>query len=136
RRTEAMIGQRPSGSDPGIRVATRIAVALAFTVTGIDKFFVSYWTQVFAVIGVGQWFRYFTGVVEIVGGLFFLAPATTTLGAALLIPTMIGAMTTQVVVFKRPADSLFPAIYLVGVIVAYSILRPIPRRTRLTDEKL
>jgi putative oxidoreductase len=124
---------RPQQSDFGITVATRIAVAFTFTLTGMDKFLVSaYWTQVFAAIGLGQWFRYFTGIVEIFGGLLFLVPATTTFGAVLLIATMIGAMCTQAFVFKWPADSLFPAIYLVGVVIAYLILRPVTHPTVTT----
>lgn len=125
---------RPQQSDAGITIATRIAVAFTFALTGMDKFLVSaYWTQVFAAIGLGQWFRYCTGIVEIVGGLLFLVPATTTLGGVLLIATMIGAMCTQAFVFKRPADSLFPAIYLAGVVAAYAILRPVRRPTVTTD---
>jgi len=124
-----MIVQRPQRSDSGIHAATRIAVAFAFAITGTDKFLVSdYWTSVFAAIGLGQWLRYFTGVVEILGGLLFLIPAATTLGAALLIATMLGAMATQAFVLKRPVNSLLPAIYLAGVVVAYTMLRPMGER--------
>ena len=108
------------------RLALRISVALVFAGTGLEKFSGdprSYWVHVFAAIGLGQWFRYFTGVVEMLGGLLFLIPRATMLGAALLTAAMVGAMTVQVVVFKHPADILFPGLYLVGVVLAYAKLR-------------
>ena len=119
----------PDQSDPATSIAIRISVALVFTLTGLDKFLQSpHWDHVFKAIGWGQWFRYFTGAVEILGGLMFLLPVTTTLGAALLVATMLGAMTVQFVVFHRPADSLFPGAYLAGVIAAYLKLRSGRRR--------
>ena len=108
------------------RLALRISVALVFAGTGLEKFSgdpTSYWVHVFTAIGLGQWFRYFTGVVETVGGLLFLIPRATMLGAALLIAAMVSAMTVHVVVFKHPADSLFPGLYLAGVVLAYVKLR-------------
>ena len=106
--------------------ALRISVALVFAGTGLEKFpadATSYWVHVFARIGLGQWFRYFTGVVETLGGLLFLIPRATTVGAALLAASMVGAMTVHVFVFKHPADSLFPGVYLAGVLIAYAKLR-------------
>jgi uncharacterized membrane protein YphA (DoxX/SURF4 family) len=116
----------PSDSSSATTLALRISVALVFAGTGLEKFSgdpTSYWVHVFAAIGLGQWFRYFTGVVETVGGLLFLIPRATILGAALLIASMVGAMVVHVVVFKHPADSLFPGLYLVGVVLAYAKLR-------------
>ena len=123
-----------SGSDSTTTTATtwalRISVALVFAGTGLEKLPndpTSYWVHIFADIGLGQWFRYFTGVVETVGGLLFLIPAATTVGAALLVASMVGAMTVNVIVFKHPADSLFPGLYLVGVLIAYAKLRAVSR---------
>ncbi len=113
-------------STSATRLALRISVALVFAGTGLEKFSsdpTSYWVHVFADIGLGQWFRYFTGVVETLGGLLFLIPRATTLGAALLVASMVGAMVVHIAVFKHPADSLFPGLYLVGVVIAYAKLR-------------
>jgi len=113
--------------------ALRISVALVFAGTGLEKFSAdptSYWVHVFANIGLGQRFRYFTGIVETLGGLLFLIPRATTVGAALLVASMVGAMTVHIFVFKHPADSLFPGVYLVGVVVAYARLRT-PRRAAM-----
>ena len=113
-----------SQSDTATNFAIRVSVALVFTLTGLDKFLQSpEWDQVFKAIGWGDWFRYFTGIVEMAGGLMFLLPATTIVGAALLTAAMIGAMTFHIAVLRQPANILFPGAYLVGVLLAYQVLR-------------
>ena len=113
-----------SQPDTATNFAIRISVALVFGLTGFDKFLQSpEWDQVFKAIGWGDWFRYFTGIVEMAGGLMFLLPATTTVGAALLTAAMIGAMTFHIAVLRQPANILFPGAYLVGVLLAYQVLR-------------
>jgi len=115
-----------SSTDSATAFALRVSVALVFAATGIEKFPsgpTEYWVRTFAAIGLGQWFRYFTGVVETVGGLLFLVPATTTIGAALLTAAMLGAMAVQALVFRHPADALFPGAYLAGVVLAFAKLR-------------
>ena len=100
--------------------ALRLSVALIFALTGLEKFSVSpYWSQVFDAIGLGQWLRYFTGAVELIGGLLFLVPPATIAGAGLLVAAMSGAMAVHIVVFRHPADSVFPGAYLIGVVLAF-----------------
>ena len=54
-----------------------ILVALIFLSEGAAKFPESrLWLRVFDQIGFGQWFRSFTGVVEIAGALLLIVPAT------------------------------------------------------------
>lgn len=48
--------------------------------------------QSFEMIGIGQWFRYLTGVLEVAGGIMLLAPQTAALGAMLLAVVMVGAV--------------------------------------------
>jgi uncharacterized membrane protein YphA (DoxX/SURF4 family) len=45
----------------------------------------------FNVVGLGQWFRYFTGTIELVGAIGLLIPRTGRLAALLLSLVMIGA---------------------------------------------
>jgi putative oxidoreductase len=45
----------------------------------------------FDAIGVGQWFRYVTGLVELTGAALILIPKTRVIGAGLLAGTMLGA---------------------------------------------
>lgn len=48
--------------------------------------------QEFGVIGLGQWFRYLTGTIEVVSAVLLLTPSLAAYGAAALVVTMIGAI--------------------------------------------
>ena len=48
--------------------------------------------QEFGVIGLGQWFRYLTGAIEVVSAVLLLIPAVAAYGAAALAVTMVGAI--------------------------------------------
>ncbi len=48
--------------------------------------------QEFEIIGFGQWFRYFTGALEVMGGIFLLTPRMSPFGALILATVMIGAV--------------------------------------------
>ena len=69
----------------------------------------------FDAIGVGQWFRYVTGLIEVVAAVALLIPRFAVFGALLLVPTMLGAIATHLfVVGGSPAA---PAFLLVGAVV-------------------
>ncbi len=55
----------------------------------------------FQQIGLGDWFRYFTGALELVGGVAVLLPAVSALGAALLLVVDVGACIAQVEVLHQ-----------------------------------
>ena len=48
--------------------------------------------QLFQAIGLGQWFRYLTGFMEVGGAVLLLIPGLSGLGAALLTGVMAGAV--------------------------------------------
>ena len=82
-------------------------------------------------IGLGQWFRYFTGATEGIAGILLLVPATTAFAAAYLTLVCVGALIAQVVVLH---DDVIHAIIL-GVILGLiawigrdDILRPFVAR--------
>jgi putative oxidoreductase len=50
----------------------------------------------FEAIGVGQWFRYLTGTLEVAGALLLLIPRLSGLGALMLFGVMVGAVVTHV----------------------------------------
>jgi putative oxidoreductase len=54
--------------------------------------------QMFDMIGVGQWFRYLTGAIEVVSAIALLIPSLALFGALALIPTMVGGILTHVFV--------------------------------------
>lgn len=102
----------------------RILLALAFGAAGLAKLAgVPQMVQVFDAIGFGQWFRYLTGVVEIVGAVLLLVPAAGFFGGLLLAATMVCAVATHVVLIGgNPA----PAV-LLGALAAFVAwrLRPV-----------
>jgi putative oxidoreductase len=54
--------------------------------------------QTFAAIGIGQWFRYVMGLIEFVSAIVLLIPALSGIGALLLVPMMIGAILTHLLI--------------------------------------
>src|SRR5713101_2108635 len=50
----------------------------------------------FQAIGLGQWFRYLTGSLEVAGAILLLIPRTSGLGALMLAGVMVGAVMTHV----------------------------------------
>jgi putative oxidoreductase len=61
----------------------RGSIGVVFVLFGAEKFPAgtdSMWVKLFQQIGIGQWFRYFTGVVEVLGGVLALIPWTAMAG--------------------------------------------------------
>jgi putative oxidoreductase len=65
--------------------------------------------EAFDAIGLGQWFRYLTGAVEVAGGIGLLIPALSGLAALGLVGVMIGAAITHLTVLPPASGALFPA---------------------------
>jgi putative oxidoreductase len=60
----------------------------------------------FDAIGIGQWFRYLTGSIEVVSAILLLIPSLAFYGALLLVPTMVGAVLTHLfIVGGNPAPA-------------------------------
>lgn len=55
----------------------------------------------FNTVGLGQWFRYVTGLLELVGGLAVLAPPISPFGALLLLCVDVGAFIAQISVLHQ-----------------------------------
>jgi uncharacterized membrane protein YphA (DoxX/SURF4 family) len=49
----------------------------------------------FEAIGLGQWFRYLTGTLEVAGAILLLIPRTSGLAALMLVVVMVGAVITH-----------------------------------------
>ena len=66
----------------------------------------------FDAIGIGQWFRYVTGLIEVGSAVALLVPSFAVFGALALVATMVGAVATHLfIVGGSPA---MPAILLLG----------------------
>src|SRR6266478_5693487 len=60
-------------------------------------------------IGLGQWFRYLTGALEVAGAILLLIPRTSGLAAMMLVGVMAGAVITHLFIV---GESPMPAIIL------------------------
>jgi putative oxidoreductase len=88
----------------------QIAVAGMFLMAGSMKISAApEMVATFELIGLGQWFRYLTGAIELVAALALLIPSLAAFGALLLVPTMIGAVATHLFIVGGSAT---PAIVL------------------------
>jgi putative oxidoreductase len=100
--------------------ALRLVVCAVFIIIGLEKFQNSrgsQWIAVFRHIGWGDWFRYFTGVVEVLGGLLVLIPRACLAGLLLLACTMAGALLAHLVVLHDGAVAILPALLLAGLLL-------------------
>ncbi|UGV28803.1 DoxX family protein [Rhodopseudomonas boonkerdii] len=98
----------------------RTLLALVFVAAGAAKIYgVPMLVAEFEHIGLGQWFRYLTGGLEVAGAALIIIPSTVVFGAVLLCCIMIGAVFTHLFVI---GGSAIPAIVLLvlSVIVAYA----------------
>jgi uncharacterized membrane protein YphA (DoxX/SURF4 family) len=90
--------------------ALQFLLAAAFLGAGLSKLAgVPMMIDLFDRIGVGQWFRYVTGLVEIGGAALLLVPGLAGAGAALLGTTMFFAVLTHLTIL---GDSPVPAVVL------------------------
>lgn len=63
--------------------------------------------ELFDQIGIGQWFRYVTGALEVIGAVALLIPRLVAFGALLLAVVMVGAVLTDLfVVAANPLPAL------------------------------
>ncbi|MBM2576381.1 DoxX family protein [Jannaschia sp. Os4] len=93
--------------------AFQVLAALAFLAAGGSKLIgAESMVALFDQIGMGQWFRYLTGLLEVGGAILLLIPATAWIGGALLATVMVGAIYTHVALI---GGSFVPALVLLLV---------------------
>ncbi len=76
--------------------------------------------EMFAKLGAGQWFRYLTGALEVIGAVALLVPRTAFYGAVLLALVMAGAIVTHLAVL---GGSPIPALVLLVIVGTIAWLR-------------
>jgi hypothetical protein len=100
----------------------RLGVVFAFLFIGITKFNDDprgEWFRIFEQIGLGQWFRHFTGGMQVTGALLLLTPWTRTIGAAMLGCTMIGAMFVDIFVVHAIGFAFVPLLLLCAIVATW-----------------
>jgi putative oxidoreductase len=85
-------------------------LALAFLAAGFSKLFgAEPMVATYEKIGVGQWFRFVTGIIEVLSAVLLLVPGLAGVGALLIVATMIGATFTHLFII---GGSPVPALVL------------------------
>jgi putative oxidoreductase len=99
---------------------TQVVLAAMFVMAGGSKLAgVPEMVSLFDAVGLGQWFRYLTGVIEVASALALLVPSAAVYGALLLMPTMLGAIATNVfIVHQSPVMPL--VLFLLASAVAWA----------------
>nr|WP_206663260.1 DoxX family protein [Ningiella ruwaisensis] len=99
----------------------RILLAIAFALAGFMKLIATPdMVSMFDTIGFGQWFRYFTGIVEISGAILLLTKKTKLIGTGILLVTMVVAMGIHLFVI---GGSAIPAFILFSLLCSQLIRR-------------
>ena len=97
----------------------QVIIAAAFLAAGSAKLAgVPFMVELFGQIGIGQWFRVLTGVVEVTGAIALLVPGLASIGALWLGATMVGGVATHLFILHT---SPVPAIVLglLNAVVVY-----------------
>ena len=93
--------------------AVQIGLAGMFLLAGSSKLLgAPAMVGLFDAIGVGQWFRYLTGLIEVGSALALLLPSFAVFGALALTATMVGAVATHL--FIIGGSPAMPAVLLLG----------------------
>ena len=116
-------GQTPAaGGGRALTIALwvlQIILALQFVMAGLAKLFGDQaMVEMFATIGIGQWFRYVVGTLEVAGAVGVLVPRVSGLAALGLVCLMAGAVLTNL--FVLGASPLLPiGLLVIGALVAW-----------------
>jgi len=94
-----------------------VLVALAFIGAGCTKLAgAAVMVELFAKVGLGQWFRYFTGVLEVAAGIGLLISRYAFHAAVLLAIVMAGAIIAHVTVLGNSPAAPAGLFVLTGII--------------------
>lgn len=119
--TDTATGQNASRSGAGragnIALWTlQVLLALGFAFSGFAKLAgAAPMVELFDTIGWGDWFRYFTGVVEIAGAVGLLIPRLTGLAALGLVGLTVGAVITHLAIGGSPVGAVVLGV-LAGIV--------------------
>ncbi|QMU58381.1 MAG: DoxX family protein [Boseongicola sp.] len=93
-----------------VTLAIKVLLTLAFVAVGTAKLAgAEMMVATFDAVGVGQWFRYVTGAIEVGAAALLWVRGREAIGAALLTATMVGAVLAHLVIL---GPSAVPALVL------------------------
>lgn len=109
-----------------ITMGIKALLTLAFLAAGMAKLSgVEMMVQTFEAVGLGQWFRYLTGLIEVSGAILIWVPAARGFAASMLTVTMIGAALAHTFIL---GPSAVPALVLgvLSAVIAWQNRKDIP----------
>ena len=108
----------PRWQSAALWIVKGLLAAIFFAAGGAKLYGVSMMVETFEHVGLGQGFRYVTGLLEVVGGIAILVSSVAAFGALLLSCIMVGAVVTHLVI----GGSAVPAIvlFLLSATVAFA----------------
>jgi putative oxidoreductase len=96
----------------------QILLALAFLGAGSSKLLgAPDMVGLYEAIGIGQWFRFVTGLLELTGAILIVVPRTKFFGAALLSMIMVGAVLTHLFILRNAPTAAAVLFVLAGIVV-------------------
>ncbi|MDB4933537.1 MAG: hypothetical protein JWP87_509 [Labilithrix sp.] len=118
----ALTAATPARTQPGKAAnialwVVQILVALAFLGAASGKLLgTPDMVGLYETIGVGQWFRYVTGLFELTGAILIVVPRTKFFGAALLSMVMVGAVLTHLFILHNAPTAPAVLLLLAGIV--------------------
>jgi uncharacterized membrane protein YphA (DoxX/SURF4 family) len=110
--------QRPPRWKPAALWTLKGLLAAAFLSAGGAKIYgVPMMVENFEHIGFGQWFRYLTGTLEVIGAITILMPSLAAFGGVLLSCIMVGAIATHLLLIGGPAVPAAVLLILSAIVV-------------------
>lgn len=73
--------------------------------------------EIFKAVGIGQWFRYVTGILELTGAVLIVVPKTRSVGAGLLVAIMLGAVAAHLFILHSAPTAPLVLLLLSGFVV-------------------
>ncbi|MGF9696520.1 MULTISPECIES: DoxX family protein [Paenibacillus] len=111
-----------------ILIIIQILLALMFLVAGIPKFSSYQHVEGFKTYGYPQWFRIFTGVVQVITALLLIigifSDGLAAVAGALVVATMLGAIFTHIKMKDRFKNMVLPIMLLLlgGIVVWQNLI--------------
>jgi putative oxidoreductase len=122
--SESATGHLPDvGAKPGkgLNIAlwcVQVLLALAFVGAASGKLMGKpEMVGLFEAIGIGQWFRYVTGILELAGALLIVVPKMRSIGAGLLVAVMLGAVVTHLFILHNAPTAPLVLLLLASFVV-------------------
>ncbi len=115
--SETTVSRRVNSAGVVVLWVVQLLLAVPFVSAGVMKLTGSdAMVDMFAEIGIGQWFRYTVGILELVGAIGLPVPRLCGLAALGLVGVMAGAIVTNMLVLEESPVSPLVLLVLAGAV--------------------